>query len=167
MGRDEEVVMRVPTPHSALRRLDVLVGEWEMWLVGQDIGPVRTEFAWLEGGVFLAQRTDLAPGTELPEPWRSQAPFPTVTLTGYDDSADLFTTLYADGRGVARTYSTSVSDGVWRQWRAAPGFHQRFTADIDTTHRIVKGRWERSGDGEEWATDFDVTYTRVGAPRPS
>ncbi|MGP4088094.1 hypothetical protein [Streptomyces sp. KR55] len=153
--------MRQPTPHSALRQLDVLVGEWDMW-VGHDGGPVRTEIAWLEGGVFLVQRADVGPGSALPAEWGAHAPFPTATVTGYDETAGDFTTLYADGRGVARTYRTSLSDGVWKQWRAAPDFHQRFTGTFSDGGNTITGGWEQSRDGELWTPDFDVTYTRVG-----
>jgi hypothetical protein len=154
--------MRQPTPHSALRQLDVLVGEWDMWAAGASVGPVRTEFVWLEGGAFLVQRADAGPEPALPGAWAANAPFPTVTLTGYDETAGDFTTLYADGRGVARTYRTSVSDGVWKQWRVAPGFHQRFAATFSDRGNTIKGGWERSDDGELWRTDFDVMYVRVG-----
>ena len=154
--------MNQPTPHSALHRLQVLVGEWDMWALGHRAGPVRAEMSWLEGGAFLVQRADTGPESVLPAEWGSHAPFPTVTLTGYDDTAEEFTTLYADGRGVARVYRTSMNDGVWRQWRAAPGFHQRFTATFADEGDTIKGGWERSADGELWTTDFDVTYTRVG-----
>ncbi|MEU9750646.1 MULTISPECIES: hypothetical protein [Streptomyces] len=153
--------MRRPTPHSALSRLDVLVGEWDMWAAGHRAGPVRTEFTWLEGGAFLVQRADPGPTTAFPPEWVGHVPFPTSTITGYDDTADEFTTLYADGRGVARVYRTSLAGGVWKQWRAAPGFHQRFTATVDETAGTIAGAWERSEDGEVWAVDFDVQYVRA------
>ncbi|MEU1198231.1 hypothetical protein ABZ446_18615 [Streptomyces sp. NPDC005813] len=154
--------MRQPTPHGALRRLDVLVGTWDMWADGRSVGPVLTAFAWLEGGAFLAQRVDVTADSALPGPWEAAAPFPTVSLTGYDDTTDDFATLYADGRGVGRVYRTSLSDGVWTQRRAAPGFHQRFTATFGDGGDTIAGGWERSKDGELWKPDFDVTYTRVG-----
>ncbi|MEV5440593.1 hypothetical protein AB0K80_32010 [Streptomyces sp. NPDC052682] len=157
--------MRHPAPHPALRRLDVLVGTWDLWAPGPGLGPVRTAFAWLEGGAFLVQRADVGPGTALPGDWATHAPFPTASVTGYDDTSGEFTTLYADGRGVARVYRTSLSDGVWRQWRAAPGFHQRFTARLAADGDTIDGRWERSADGTAWAVDFEVTYRRAG-PRP-
>lgn len=154
--------MRHPTPHTALRRLDGLVGEWDMWAAGHQAGPVRAEFVWLEGGTLLAQRADAGPETTFPPEWQEHSPFPTTTVTGYDDTADEFTTLYTDGRGVARVYRTSLTAGVWKQWRAAPGFHQRFTATLDEDGATIRGGWERSDDGELWVTDFDVTYVRPG-----
>lgn len=154
--------MRQPTAHPDLAKLDVLVGEWDMWAAGRTAGPVRSVFAWLEGGTFLVQRTDVTPETTLPAEWEGHAPFPTVAMTGYDDSAGEFTMLYADGRGVARVYGTSVSDGVWRQWRTAPGFHQRFTGTFGDGGDTITGGWEWSGDGSVWEWDFDVTYERSG-----
>jgi hypothetical protein len=73
--------------------------------------------------------------------------------------------LYADGRGVARTYRGSMTDRTWRQWRAVPGFHQRLTATVSPDGTAIEGRWEQSPDGEGWTTDFDVTYARRGEPR--
>ena len=159
--------MRQPTPHTALRLLDVFVGTWELWAAGHDVGPVRTEFAWLEGGAFLVQRADIGPETSLPGEWGPNAPFPTVSLIGYDDTAEEFTVLYADGRGVARAYRGTMTDRTWRQWRAAPGFHQRLTVTVDPDGDRMDGSWERSSDGVQWATDFDVTYVRAGKPRSS
>ena len=159
--------MRQPTPHTALRQLDVLVGEWDMWALGRRVGPVRTEFSWLEGGVFLVQRADLGPDVAMPAEWVPNVPFPTVTLTGYDDTDGEFTTLYADGRGVARVYRTSMNDGVWKQWRFATGFHQRFTARFADDGDTITGGWEGSSDGELWQPDFDVTYVRVKDGKPS
>lgn len=154
--------MRQPVPHADMRKLDVLVGEWEMWALGRRVGPLRSVFDWQENGAFLVQRTDVTPESAMPEEWDGHAPFPTVTTTGYDESAGEFTTLYADGRGVARVYGTSMTDGVWRQWRAAPGFHQRFTGTLEEAGDTITGGWEWSSDGSEWQSDFDMTYKRVG-----
>ncbi|WP_070012568.1 hypothetical protein [Streptomyces abyssalis] len=154
--------MREPVPHAALQQLGVLVGEWDMWALGRRMGPVRSSFTWAQGGTFLLQRTDLVARSSVPAEWEGHLPFPTVTMTGYDDSAEGFTTLYADGRGVARVYGTSLDDGVWTMWRAAEGFHQRFTATVDESGGRFTGGWEWSADGTDWERDFDVTYVRAG-----
>lgn len=156
--------MRQPTPHPGLRRLDPFVGEWDLWAAGHTVGPFRTEFVRLEGGAFLVQRADVGPETSLPGEWGPNAPFPTVSLIGYDDTADEFTVLYADGRGVARVYRGTMTDRTWRQWRTTPGFHQRLTATFSPDGNTVEGRWEQSADGERWTTDFDVAFVRAGSP---
>ncbi|MGF0171850.1 hypothetical protein ACQF36_15520 [Streptomyces sp. Marseille-Q5077] len=158
--------MRQPSPHPALRQLDAFVGEWELWALGRSVGPFRTEFAWLEGGAFLVQRSDVVPETSLPGEWGPNAPFPTVSLIGYDDTADEFTALYADGRAVARTYRATMTARTWHQWRSAPDFHQRLTATISPDGNMIEGQWEQSPDGERWTMDFDVTYVRTGAGKP-
>jgi hypothetical protein len=68
--------------------------------------------------------------------------------------------LYADARGVHRVYRMTFADGVWTMWRAAPGFNQRFTGTLSADGTTVDGRWEMSGDGENWILDFGLTYTR-------
>jgi hypothetical protein len=132
-----------------------------MWARGDEAGPVRSEIAWLEGGAYLVQRSDVGPETAVPADWEEHLPFPTVTMTGYDDTTEEFTTLYADGRGVGRVYRASFSDGVWKQWRSAPGFNQRFTATLSEDGNTLTGGWEMSTDGVSWALDFDVRYVRV------
>lgn len=57
----------------------------------------------------------------------------------------------------------SLDTGVWRLWREAPGFHQRFAGTFREDGQTITARWEMSEDGENWRIDFDLTYTRVGA----
>lgn len=153
--------MRQPTPHPALQQWNVLVGEWDMWARGDEAGPVRSEIAWLEGCAYLVQRSDIGPDTVVPTDWEEHLPFPTVAVTGYDDTSEEFTVLYADGRGVARVYGASLTGDVWKQWRSAPGFNQRFSATVSEDGNTVTGAWEMSTDGVNWAVDFDVRYVRV------
>ncbi|MGW6401761.1 hypothetical protein [Streptomyces sp. NPDC055134] len=156
------------TNHPALRRLDPLVGHWHMYVLVDDVpggrlGPVRSVHGWTDDGGFLVQRADLDPGAalDMPDLWRENLPFPTVSLTGYDDTDEQFTMLYADGRGVSRAYGLSLTDGELRMWRAAPGFHQRFSARFDGSGDALAGAWERSEDGEAWVKDFGVLYERI------
>jgi hypothetical protein len=147
---------------EALRRLDVLVGRWEIEPLIEGAPALRshTVFAWVEGGAFLRQTAEIdEPPTD--PVWRQNSPFPITTLIGLDDSADTFTMLYADGRDVCRVYRMTLADGVWRQWREAPGFHQRFTGHLADDGNTITGFWEASSDGETWEKDFDLAYRRV------
>lgn len=67
-----------------------------------------------------------------------------------------------DSRGIARIYQMSLQDGVWKQWRNAPGFWQRFEGTFSADGRSITGRAEKSVDGVRWELDFELTYTRVG-----
>ncbi|KMS73515.1 hypothetical protein ACM01_18730 [Streptomyces viridochromogenes] len=42
-----------------------------------------------------------------------------MSVIGYDDTADEFTALYADGRAVARVCRGSMTDRTWPQQRTA------------------------------------------------
>jgi hypothetical protein len=67
----------------------------------------------------------------------------------------------ADSRQISRIYQMSLSDGVWKLWREAPGFSQRFTGTFSGDGRTISGRWEKSTDGSQWEHDFDLTYTKI------
>ena len=69
--------------------------------------------------------------------------------------------LYADARGVFRVYQMSFADGVWKIWRYAPGFYQRFTGNLSADGNTITAQWEGSSDGSTWRPDFDVTYRKV------
>jgi len=56
-------------------------------------------------------------------------------------------------------YEMSFNDGVWKVWREAPGFSQRFTGVLSGD--VITGPWEFSEDGSTWRHDFDLTYTKV------
>ncbi|MFE5028945.1 hypothetical protein ACFRAO_38085 [Streptomyces sp. NPDC056656] len=46
-------------------------------------------------------------------------------------------------------------------WRAAPGFHQRFSARFAGSGDALAGAWERSEDGEARVKHFGVLYERI------
>jgi len=148
-----------PSANPSLKPLEVLAGRWSVeirWspkthkLVG---GPARvrgaTRFEWIEGGHFLVQHQGAADGA--PEArW----------LFGRDESSGEYGILYSDVRGVSRIYQMSLKDRVWRIWRNAPGFNQRFEGRLSVDARSIQAHWEQSEDGENWSLDFDVVYTR-------
>ncbi|MEU6039597.1 hypothetical protein ABZ801_29755 [Actinomadura sp. NPDC047616] len=150
------------THTTALARLEPLVGRWTVRPDVPGLGSAWTEFTWQDDGAYLRQYSDIdeLPPTA-PQAWRDNAPFPTTTLIGLDDATGEFTMLYADGRGVHRVYQMTFADGVWRMWRAAPGFHQRFTGELNPAADTIHARWESSEDGTTWTSDFTVTYTRT------
>jgi hypothetical protein len=146
-----------------LKRLDVLVGEWEMQAsIGeQAMAKSRTTFAWLEGGGFLAQHAE--PGEAMSPEWEANSPLPLDTIMGLDDHTDTFSMLYADARGVCRVYKMSLEGGAWKIWgQPGPRFYQRFEGSFSEDGTLITARWESSADGETWTPDFSLTYTKVG-----
>ncbi|WP_049571128.1 hypothetical protein [Nonomuraea sp. SBT364] len=145
--------------NPALERLDALLGRWNVQPQVDGVGPAWSEFTWEEDGAFLRQFTDREPGPDTAGGWGAHAPFPTVTLIGLDDAGEEFTVLYADARGVYRVYRMTFDGALWRMWRDAPGFNQRFTGTLSGDR--IDARWELSKDGAVWDLDFALTYTRL------
>lgn len=134
---------------KGLGQLDVLVGEWTSSSKRYPEGRGRMTVAPLEGGKFL--RIDARIEDER---------FPVSTqIVGGDEASDECIALYYDSRGVHRIYRMTMGSGMWRVWREAPGFNQRFTGNIKEAS--IEGQWEFSEDGKSWKVDFDLTYTKV------
>jgi hypothetical protein len=135
------------------------VGEWTM-TAGPPGGPAwpgeaRVRFDWLDGA-FLLQRWRIdAPG--LPE----GTPTSGTCVVGRDETHGTYVQLYYDDRGVQRVYRMDLRDGEWTLEREGPPFAQRFRGTFSPDGRTIAGRWELQEPGQEWRTDFDVTYTRV------
>ena len=134
--------------NSALIDMLPLIGRWTVkiiWskgthkLVG---GPASVEgpprFEWSKDGGFLVH-TIGGEGAPIAK-W----------MIGRDEASGAFAVLYADSRGVSRIYEMSLYKCVWKIWRYAPGFHQRFTGQISRDQRSIKARWEKSVDGTIW-----------------
>jgi hypothetical protein len=134
-----------------LEQLDVLLGDWTAESKKYSEGRGRMKVAPAEGGKFLRIESS-----------QEDARFPqTEQLVGSDESRDECTVLYHDSREVHRVYRMSVVDGVWRMWREAPGFNQRYVGHIRDGGNTIEGQWEFSEDGESWKVDFDLTYRKV------
>ena len=135
-----------------LARFDALLGEWDVTSKKYPDGRGRTTVTPAEGDNLLRIHSEL-----------EDSRFPISTMVvGADDAGDECTVLYYDSRGVYRVYTTTLHDRVWRMWRHAPGFNQRFTGDIAGDGKTVSAQWEFSEDGKSWNVDFDLTYTKVG-----
>jgi hypothetical protein len=147
---------------SSLGRLDALVGSWEMeasfeaGYFAAESPPItarggRTTFEWLDGSFFLIQRfavdNPAAPNG--------------IAIIGAGTASETFWQHYYDSRGVTRVYQMSLDDGVWRLWREAPGFWQRYTGVFCADGARIEGAWEMSADGSAWKHDFGLTYIRA------
>ena len=147
---------------GALDRYDALIGTWDMeasfaaGYFGPETPPItnrdgRTTFDWLDGRFFLLQRFV----NEHPA-----APSG-IAIIGPSGEGEPFSQHYYDSRGVARVYRTSLEGRVWKVWRDAPEFCQRYTGTISEDGSRIEGAWEGSVDGSHWKHDFDLTYIKV------
>jgi hypothetical protein len=143
--------------NPVLTDLEPLLGRWgmEMYNVASMAPGARVtgsiEIDWIEDGSAVAMRQS-----------ESENPAAAVWIIGRDDSEADYSVLYADLRGVSRTYRMSLKDTDWQIWRDGSEFYQRFTAQLDPDARTIRGRWEKSADrGGKWEHDFDLLYTKL------
>lgn len=146
------------TSNLALDQLTPLIGEWDIEITSMsfraDLSAVErghTSFAWLEGGSFLVQHSEIL-ASDFPR---------SVSVIGADDEAATYRMLYYDSRGVSRIYRMTFSGEIWTIWRDSPGFSQRFHGMFNEDGRVITARWEKSTDGSNWEHDFSLTYTKV------
>jgi hypothetical protein len=148
---------------AALDRFDALAGTWQMEATfradyfGPGVPEVtnrdgRTTFEWLEGKFFLVQRF----ANDHPA-----APSGIAIIGAVVGEQEPLTQHYYDSRGVARVYFTSLENRVWKLWREAPGFWQRYIGTISDDGSRITGAWEGSADGAAWKHDFDLTYNKL------
>ena len=143
-----------PHPNPALKRLDVLVGTWN--LTGRESGPDgeihgRLIFEWMEGGFYLVQHVDIDyVGRKIKG----------VEYVGYDDSNDTLRSHFFSNTGpgpfggVALEYVWEIGEDnltIWGGYVGSPAsFKGRFSDDRNTG----TGRWEWPGGG------YEATMTR-------
>ena len=115
-------------------------------------GAARARFVWLDGAFLLERWRIDAP--ELPE----GTPTSGTCVVGRDEAHGAYVQLYYDDRDVHRVYRMDLRDGEWTLEREGPPFAQRFRSTSSPDGRTIAGRWELREPGQEWRTDFDVTY---------
>ncbi|MGW1748020.1 hypothetical protein ACWCRD_20920 [Streptomyces sp. NPDC002092] len=150
--------MGAAAQQEALKRLDVLVGEWvvEAEFPGLEVPPGRSVFEWTLDGRFLVQRT------EAPNPAPNS-----MAVIAVDPATGGYTQHYYDSRGVVRLYAMTFTDGVWQLLRETPDFspldfRQRYTAQVGEDGDTIRGVWEMwRDDSDGWQQDFPLTYRRV------
>lgn len=142
-------------PNPALKPFSVLIGNWNTTGThGQEPDTIlhgHTSFEWLENGAFLLMRSMI-----------DDPRFPSaIAIVGSDDAQAEYYMLTFDERGVSRRYDVSLRDNIWKWWRNAPGFLQRYEASIEDDGDTMIGRGELSEDGLSWEKDLNLTYKRV------
>jgi hypothetical protein len=136
----------------ALEPFDALVGTWDTeakHVAVDEIVLGTATFEWLEGGHFLVHRSHVE--HEL---------FPdAICVIGGPESGEGLVMEWFDSRGVRRTYDVSLDDGIWRWWREAPGFDQRFSARLGRDS--FEGLSELAESPGDWREDMRVSYRRT------
>ncbi len=145
-------------------RFEPLIGGWSVAMVplGEerpeplpDVG-ARTTWEWMGDRAFLLQRWSVPIGG-VPDG---------LAVIGWDAGREAYLQHYFDDRGVARVYEADLVDGVLTLARAEADFSpldfaQRFTGRLTDDGGRIDGTWEIAPDGQPWAKDFDLVYTRL------
>lgn len=148
-------MQKASIPNPALAPFRILIGNWTTTgthpLVPNTTLHGRATFEWLENGAFLMLRSEL-----------DDPRFPAgISIIGSDQGTGEYFMLYFDERGVSRTFQVTITDNVWKWWRDAPGFSQRYQGTITDGGDTIIGKGELSKDDSTWEPDLDLTYRRV------
>ena|SRR5207237_3153101 len=141
-------------PQAQLQDLQTFVGTWATeathpMLPGAEIRG-ETTFEWLEGHRFLIQRSHYD-HPEIPD---------AIAIIGVSD--EQLSMHYFDSRRLHRVYAVSLTQGMLRLNRSAPGFSQRLTHTVSVDGNTIEGQGELSHDGRNRQDDLAITYRRVG-----
>ena len=145
---------QLPQPHPALKRLDKLVGTWE--IKGRTVGAEednisgRATFEWLPGGFFLQQRIELN---------FLGLTIQSLELVGYEPATQAFSSYaYSNLWGTPVPYKWDLQAKVLRISVEGANFKGTFSEDGKT----LAGGW-RPEPGKEGPGNvaYDVTGTRV------
>jgi hypothetical protein len=147
--------MDQPTAEKALKELERLVGEWAVEATPPGgppwPGEARITFEWHDSGAHLVERSTV----EMPEAPNA------ISIIGCDAANGTYYQLYSDDRGVCRVYEMSIDAGGWRLWREGEPFPQRFAGSFEDAGKTIVARWEKTEDGENYETDFDLVFRKV------
>ncbi len=152
---NQHSIQAAAIPNPALEPFRVLIGNWNTTgthgRVPDTILHGRTSFEWLENGAFLMIRAEI-----------DDPRFPhTITIIASDDAEGEYYMLTFDERGVSRKYKVTLHDNIWKWWRNAPGFFQRYEGTIVDGGNTIISKGELSRDGLSWEKDLDLTYKRA------
>ena len=139
--------------NDAMRRLDVLVGDWDVTMTNAwFLDSLDTEikgsatFEWL-ADAFLVMRSTWADGS------KQEFVFSRI------DARDQYLALSHDDRGVYRLFGMTYAGGEWTLLREDPDFHQRIVMRVAPDR--IDLRADASDDaGQTWRKDLDYIFER-------
>jgi hypothetical protein len=147
------------TPDPALRRLDALVGDWQMTgnFVGSDEENIvgRARFHWLDGGFFLVQDIEID--------FAGQYEVKSHELIGYDSESGAFRSqAYSNLSPVPLAYTWDLRDNTLRISVSEPPLDATLEATISDDGTTFAGGWRPNPGADETVNvAYDVRGTRL------
>ncbi len=144
---------RMPTPNPALKRLEPLVGTWNM--TGRTLD-AKTDnitgwntFEWLPGGFFMSSRGEINfNGTFISS----------LEIIGYDAASDTFpSTVYSNLDGTPAAYAWNVQGNIVTHSDPTSKYTGTLSADGNT----LSGGWRLNpGEKAQEGSNYDAVMTR-------
>lgn len=142
------------TPDPALRRLDVLVGKWE--LKGRTLDTAEdnitgwVNFEWLPGGFFLEARGEINfMGSKIQS----------LEILGYDPETYIFpANVYSNMDGKVLQYYWDIQGNTVTHWTEG----SKYTGSLSADGNTLSGGWspQEGSEGSPEST-YDAVMTRV------
>ena len=151
---DNQAQYRPPEPNPALRRLDRLVGTWNIkgrtFNSKEDNITGRVAIEWLPGGFFLQLRGEL----EL-EGFKLHS----LEIVGYDPATNAFSSaVYSSMEEKPAHYQWGIRGDTVTHWTEGSKYTGTFNADGS----ILAGGWRpEEGMRETAGSSYDATMVRV------
>ena len=141
--------------NNALKAFEPIIGVWNTVgthpMISDTTLHGRTSFDWHEAGAFIIMHSSI-----------EESGVPTgVAIIGGDEMLGTYSMIYFDERGVSRICHVSMQSNIFRWWRDAPGFHQRYSLTVSEDQQSIVGKGELSKDGSNWEKDLDLDYTKA------
>jgi hypothetical protein len=137
-----------PGPNPDLKRLDRLVGTWQV--SGEAQGEIRYE--WREGGFFLEQRFDLDHGGHK---IKGIEVIGHVQPLGEEPSADIRTRVYSFLDGLTLDYVYELEGNTLTIWGGEKGSPAYYRGTFSADGNVLTGGWVWPGGG------YKTTTTRI------
>lgn len=154
MPEDNQEFPEVSPPPAALKRLERLVGKWNMTgrTLTSDTDNITgtADFEWLPGGYFLQNTGNMEVGG---------FKFWSIEIIGYDPAIDAFTShVYSSMESQVRIYHWDFQGDTLTHWEGT----SKYTGTISPDGKTIKGGWRplEGYDNNEGNT-YDADMFRV------
>ena len=153
-GNDKAQPMQIPVPDPALKRLESLVGTWELRgrTLDSKVDDLSgwTTFEWMPGGFFLKVSGEI----EF-RGFKVQS----LEMVAYDPKSQTFpSSVYSNMSGAVLAYQWEVQGNLVTHWMETA----KYTGTISEDGNTLSGGW-RPIEGKEGAENvaYDAVMTRV------